>query len=371
MGGKSYTEIVQSDEVQKMVGGYVDELNSHLNRWETIKKWKLLDHDLTVESGELTPSMKVKRNVVAGQQPGAHRPDVRLGLTDGRVPVGDRRHPFARPARGWIPACPPPSPTATPPPRTACSPTRRGPSSAASPSASTSTCRSARCGAATATSTPTPPRSSATRCGASRSSYAEAAIRRDPLRAPGARPPRRPDRDDLLRRWHPDAPQGRRPRGHRGQRRGGVRPRRRRRDHDRGQPRQRRRLGPRGAAHGRLQPDQLRHAVRGRPRAAHARPHPRPDARARGRRLGPAGRLRRRQPRPHLRHAGGVAGRLGDLGRRRARLRARPRLGLLAHRRGRHRAGAARSRAASCRCPTRTTWPTSTTSPTRSSPPPG
>jgi long-chain acyl-CoA synthetase len=32
--------------------------------WETIKKWELLDHDLTVESGELTPSMKVKRNVV-------------------------------------------------------------------------------------------------------------------------------------------------------------------------------------------------------------------------------------------------------------------------------------------------------------------
>ena len=36
-----------------------------LNRWETIKKWTLLDHDLTVECGELTPSMKVKRAVVA------------------------------------------------------------------------------------------------------------------------------------------------------------------------------------------------------------------------------------------------------------------------------------------------------------------
>jgi long-chain acyl-CoA synthetase len=47
-----------------MVQGYVDELNKNLNRWETIKKWELLDHDLSVESGELTPSMKVKRNVV-------------------------------------------------------------------------------------------------------------------------------------------------------------------------------------------------------------------------------------------------------------------------------------------------------------------
>jgi long-chain acyl-CoA synthetase len=70
MAGKSYAEIVGSDEVKAMVGGYVDELNSKLNRWETIKKWELLDHDLTVESGELTPSMKVKRSVVQGNNQG-------------------------------------------------------------------------------------------------------------------------------------------------------------------------------------------------------------------------------------------------------------------------------------------------------------
>ncbi|HET8664879.1 MAG TPA: long-chain fatty acid--CoA ligase [Nocardioides sp.] len=60
----SYADIVASDACQKVVQGYVEELNRNLNRWETIKKWKLLDHDLSVESGELTPSMKVKRNVV-------------------------------------------------------------------------------------------------------------------------------------------------------------------------------------------------------------------------------------------------------------------------------------------------------------------
>jgi long-chain acyl-CoA synthetase len=59
-----YAQIVKSDACEKMVQGYVDELNRRLNRWETIKKWQLLDHDLSVESGELTPSMKVKRNVV-------------------------------------------------------------------------------------------------------------------------------------------------------------------------------------------------------------------------------------------------------------------------------------------------------------------
>ena len=64
MGDKSFAEIVASPEVEKMIGGYIDELNQKLNRWETIKKWRILDHDLSIDSGELTPSMKVKRNVV-------------------------------------------------------------------------------------------------------------------------------------------------------------------------------------------------------------------------------------------------------------------------------------------------------------------
>ena len=42
----------------------VDELNTSLNRWETIKQFRVLDHDFTVETGELTPSQKVKRRVV-------------------------------------------------------------------------------------------------------------------------------------------------------------------------------------------------------------------------------------------------------------------------------------------------------------------
>jgi long-chain acyl-CoA synthetase len=64
MADKSYAEVVASDQVQAMVGDYVEQLNAKLNRWETIKKWETLDEDLTIESGELTPSLKVKRNVV-------------------------------------------------------------------------------------------------------------------------------------------------------------------------------------------------------------------------------------------------------------------------------------------------------------------
>ncbi len=59
-----YSAIVADPKTREMVQEYVDQLNLELNRWETIKKFELLDHDLSVESGELTPSMKVKRNVV-------------------------------------------------------------------------------------------------------------------------------------------------------------------------------------------------------------------------------------------------------------------------------------------------------------------
>ena len=64
LGGKSYSEIVADPKAVDMIQGYVDQLNAELNRWETIKKFRLLDHDLTIESGELTPSLKVKRNVI-------------------------------------------------------------------------------------------------------------------------------------------------------------------------------------------------------------------------------------------------------------------------------------------------------------------
>ena len=64
MKDKPYAEVVASQEMHDLIQGQIDELNAKLNRWETIKKFAILDHDLTVENGEITPSMKVKRNVV-------------------------------------------------------------------------------------------------------------------------------------------------------------------------------------------------------------------------------------------------------------------------------------------------------------------
>jgi long-chain acyl-CoA synthetase len=67
LGDAPYEELTKSDAVHDMIDEHVQKLNASLNRWETIKKWTVLDHDLSVEGGQLTPSLKVKRGVVAEQ----------------------------------------------------------------------------------------------------------------------------------------------------------------------------------------------------------------------------------------------------------------------------------------------------------------
>ncbi|NUO90164.1 MAG: AMP-binding protein, partial [Dermatophilaceae bacterium] len=62
--GGSYAEVALSPQARALVQGYVDKLNDGLNRWETIKKFTILDKDLTIEEGDLTPSMKLRRKAV-------------------------------------------------------------------------------------------------------------------------------------------------------------------------------------------------------------------------------------------------------------------------------------------------------------------
>jgi long-chain acyl-CoA synthetase len=62
--GRSYAEIVAAPQTVEMVDGYVRELNAGLQKWQTIKKFRLLPRDLDVEHGEITPSLKLKRPVV-------------------------------------------------------------------------------------------------------------------------------------------------------------------------------------------------------------------------------------------------------------------------------------------------------------------
>ncbi|MFI9779114.1 long-chain fatty acid--CoA ligase [Streptomyces sp. NBC_01003] len=62
--GKSYADVVAAPATVELVEGYVKELNLGLQKWQTIKKFKLLPRDLDIEHGELTPSLKLKRPVV-------------------------------------------------------------------------------------------------------------------------------------------------------------------------------------------------------------------------------------------------------------------------------------------------------------------
>jgi long-chain acyl-CoA synthetase len=59
-----YPVLAEDPTVHRYVQACVEELNGRLNRWETIKDFRILDHDLSVEEDELTPSMKLKRKVV-------------------------------------------------------------------------------------------------------------------------------------------------------------------------------------------------------------------------------------------------------------------------------------------------------------------
>jgi long-chain acyl-CoA synthetase len=42
----------------------VDAVNRHCASFESIKKFLLVEHPFSIESGELTPSMKVRRKIV-------------------------------------------------------------------------------------------------------------------------------------------------------------------------------------------------------------------------------------------------------------------------------------------------------------------
>ncbi|WP_068164202.1 AMP-dependent synthetase/ligase [Rhodococcus phenolicus] len=64
LDGQSFAEIARHEKTESLIAAYVDELNAQLNRWEQVKKFTILERELTVEAGDLTPSMKLRRKVV-------------------------------------------------------------------------------------------------------------------------------------------------------------------------------------------------------------------------------------------------------------------------------------------------------------------
>jgi long-chain acyl-CoA synthetase len=57
--------LAREPAIRDLIGGEVDRVNARYAQVEQVKRFAILEHDLTQAGGELTPTLKVKRNVVA------------------------------------------------------------------------------------------------------------------------------------------------------------------------------------------------------------------------------------------------------------------------------------------------------------------
>ena len=60
-GGLSYEELTQLPEIRTSIDRFMRHANERLERWEQVKRYTILDSELTLAEGTLTPSLKVRR----------------------------------------------------------------------------------------------------------------------------------------------------------------------------------------------------------------------------------------------------------------------------------------------------------------------
>ena len=58
-------QLSQTDELRELIQGVVDDVNAERSRYEQIKRFTILPRDFTMDDDELTPTLKLKRRVVA------------------------------------------------------------------------------------------------------------------------------------------------------------------------------------------------------------------------------------------------------------------------------------------------------------------
>ncbi len=63
-------QLASDDQIRNAISDHIEKINQNFARVEQVKKFKILPRDLSQEGGELTPTMKVKRNVVADKYDG-------------------------------------------------------------------------------------------------------------------------------------------------------------------------------------------------------------------------------------------------------------------------------------------------------------
>ena len=63
--GLSYAELTQLPDMRVTIDRFLARANSRLERWETVKRYAILDHELTVEEGGVTANMKLRRDTIS------------------------------------------------------------------------------------------------------------------------------------------------------------------------------------------------------------------------------------------------------------------------------------------------------------------
>jgi len=64
LSGTSLSQLSKDPKIFDMVKKLIEEKNHDLPKYESIKRFAILDKDFSIESGELTPTLKIKRKVI-------------------------------------------------------------------------------------------------------------------------------------------------------------------------------------------------------------------------------------------------------------------------------------------------------------------
>ncbi len=64
VGSGTETELVNNDRIYEAIRKDINELQKDLAKYEQVRRFKLLPNQFTIESGDLTPTLKIKRKVV-------------------------------------------------------------------------------------------------------------------------------------------------------------------------------------------------------------------------------------------------------------------------------------------------------------------
>ena len=65
-----FTSLCRAHEVVDLISGEIERVNAGFARVETIKKFRLIEQQLTPEDDEVTPTMKLKRKFVSEKYKG-------------------------------------------------------------------------------------------------------------------------------------------------------------------------------------------------------------------------------------------------------------------------------------------------------------